>query len=177
MKTRSETIRNRRGYSLIEMVVVIGAVTVVLSLCGMILHGLLKLDKSGRAQLDDAATIGRISRQFRADVRDASSAEILKAGDKPSGLKIVRDGATISYAVDGRRLIRVASTKDGKPRNRESYRVDRIGPVVFEAVPPTVQLTFLRAPSEPKHLPHPAIRIVGELGKDLRLGQPSETTP
>ena len=53
------------------MVLAIGAVAIVLGLCGGLLHVLLRLDRTGRAHLVETATIGRLARQFRKDVHAA----------------------------------------------------------------------------------------------------------
>ena len=177
MNIRIATRSNRRGYSLIEMVVVVGAVTIILSLCGLVLHGMLRLDRTGRGALDDAATIGRLARQFREDVREATTAEVTKAKDKPPGLKVVATDKTIVYQIEGIRLLRIESTLEGKPRRREGFRIDRLGPVTFEVGPPIVNMTLLRTPNSQGNLPRPAIRVVAELGKDRLIARLAENQP
>ena len=95
------TARRRRfprGYSLVEMVLVIGGLSIILGLCGSLLHTLLRLDRSGRESINDSTTLGRLARQFRRDVRSSHAA---KPGD-PGSLELTRpDGPSVSY--QGRR--------------------------------------------------------------------------
>lgn len=177
MITRHTARRHRRGYSLIETVVVVGAVTIVLSLCGLILHGMLRLDRAGRGQFDDSATIGRLSRQFREDVHAAATVETPVSKNVPRMLTLKRDNLAIEYRAEGPWLTRTERGDDGKARNREGYRVDRIGPVKFVVKRPLVNLTLDRMPEKTVGFPHPAIRIDAELGKDALLGQPVEAKP
>ena len=55
------------GFTLIETVLVVGAISVILGLCGGLLHVMLRLDRAGRAHLVETATVGRLARQFRQD--------------------------------------------------------------------------------------------------------------
>ena len=53
---------DRPGYSLIEMVLGDGGMTIIIVLCGVLLHTLLRLDRGGRESLNDTATIARLAR-------------------------------------------------------------------------------------------------------------------
>ncbi len=168
----------RRGYSLIEMVVVVGAVTTVLSMCGLVLHAIMRLDRSGRRGFDDAATVGRLAQQFRQDVRSASSAEASAASDTKLQLNMkFPDKQTVTYALDGIKLIRTEKQEDGKVLDREGYRVDRIGPVGFETKGSWVRLKLSRASENGTALPKPPIQVEAKLGKDHAFSTLKEVKP
>ena len=168
MRTRVQHRKTRRrGYSLIEMVVVVGAVTIVLSMCGLTLHALMRLDRSGRRGFDDASTVARLARQFRKDVRSASAAKTNAADDEKSRLDMnIHDKQTVTYALEGIKLIRTEKQADGKVLNREGYRVDRIGPVGFEMKGSWVRLKLERMSANGAALPKPPIAVEARLGKD-----------
>ncbi len=169
---------SRRGYSLIEMVVVVGAVTIVLSMCGLVLHAIMRLDRSGRRGFDDAATVGRLARQFRRDVRSASSAKTSAAKDTKSQLDLkFHDKQTVTYALEGIKLIRTEKQEDGKILNREGFRVDRIGPLRFETEGTWVRLKLKRTSENGAMLPKPPIQVEARLGKDDAFSTLTEVKP
>lgn len=166
--------RPSRGYSLIEMVLVIGAVSVVLGVCATTLIGLFRIDRAGRAAVNDATTLARLARQFRQDVRAAGGAKRLD--DKPdrTGLELTRaDGESVVYRVEGKRLVREDRRGD-RVGARESYATERLGPVAFGVEEPRVWATLSRRPGEGRALPKPEVRVEARLGKDRELAEPAE---
>jgi hypothetical protein len=152
----------RRGYALIEMVLVIGGLTIILSLCGGLLHTLLRLDRAGRDSLSDATTLARLARQFRQDVRASREA---KPGG-PGSLELTRpDGPSVSYRIEAGRLLREEREK-GAVRRRESYGVTRLGPVAFDADGSIVRLMLEKRPAGPVALARPAVMVEAALDKD-----------
>jgi hypothetical protein len=96
-----------RGYALIEMVLAIGAVAIVLGLCGGLLHVLLRLDRTGRAHLVETATIGRLARQFRNDVHAAREAKAGGDGGAAANLDLaLPEDRKIVYEAHDRALVR-----------------------------------------------------------------------
>ena len=98
----------RRAFSLIEMVLAIGAVAIVLGLCAGLLHVLLRLDRTGRDHVVETATIGRLARQLRQDVHAAREARAGADDGSAAKLELVlsRD-RTIVYEARSRALARV----------------------------------------------------------------------
>jgi len=158
----------RRGASLIELVVIVGSVAVVLGLCAVLIHGLLKLDRSGRAAVDDTTTLARLARRFRQDVRAAAKA----APDTPTQLVLTGGGGgTVSYHLDGSRLLR--EVRNGETlRGREGYHVGRLGPVSFDAADGLVRLRLAR--SHGAGLARPPVGVEAVLGKDRLLSNATE---
>jgi len=180
MNIRNASRRERRGYSLIETVVVVGAVTIVLSLCGLVLHGMLRLDRSGRKEFDDTGTITRLARQFREDIHAGRSAEIIRETDTQKGLKVVGENRIIIYTIDGTHLHRVEQNGKGEPLGREAYRVDRLGEIHFEESNEgisSIRLKFIGDRAR-TNLPHRSdLGIIAKLGKDHPPGQRLENKP
>jgi prepilin-type N-terminal cleavage/methylation domain-containing protein len=61
----------RRGYTLIEMLVVITVSTVLLSVAVGVLHVLSRAERSGREHGNRATIVARLADQFRSDVHAA----------------------------------------------------------------------------------------------------------
>jgi len=158
---------------LIEMVLVVGATSIVLGVCASTLVGLFRIDRAGRTAVNDATTLSRLARQFRQDVRAAGGAKRL--GDRPTkaGLELTRaDGETVVYRVDGNRLVREDRRGD-QVGARESYATERLGPVAFGVEGVRVWATLSRRPSEGRALPKPEVRVEARLGKDRELSEPA----
>jgi hypothetical protein len=157
---------SRGGYSLIEVVLVVGAVSIVIGLCGTLLHGLLRLDRAGRSFVSDTSVMARLAHQFRDDVRSAGAVKSTATG---AAIELtLADDMVVQYQVEGGRLLRLERRKETEKR-RESYAVERLGPVAFVASGRTVGLILGRHPSGARGPDRPEVRIVARLGKDREL--------
>jgi type II secretory pathway component PulJ len=177
MTTSRARHAQRRGYSLVEMVLVIGSLSIILSLCGMLLHTLLRLDRSGRESLTAASALNRLARQFRNDVRAADSASPRRDGfelSRPGGPRVV-------YHPEGNRLVREEIDGNGNGdgdrgavRRREAYSIGRYGRAAFRVDGRRVRLMF--EPGEgPAARTRPSPEIEARLGKDRDTPAPVET--
>ena len=152
----------RRGFTLMEMVLVIGSVTVVLGICGSLLHMLLRLDRSGRESLGDTVTLTRLARQFRQDVRAARGVDL----GKDQQLELTRgDGPPIIYHLDKDRLLREERNGDDV-RRREAYSLTRLGPLRFESDGSWIRLILSRRPEHPTAMVRPAVVVEARLDKE-----------
>jgi prepilin-type N-terminal cleavage/methylation domain-containing protein len=61
----------RRGYSLIEMLVVLTVGTVIVGISVAMLHSLLRAEQTGRDRVPQAGILARLAEQFRGDVAAA----------------------------------------------------------------------------------------------------------
>ncbi len=124
----------RRGFSLVEMVVVISAMAVILGMCVGLIHALLTLDRIGRAHLAEVAARGRLARQFRQDVRAASRAEPVRDRDgRAAALRLDRpDGPPVEYRAGPGRLDRDERPAGDAPVRRETFRLRATGAARFE---------------------------------------------
>lgn len=158
------SVHRPRGYSLIEVVLVIGGVAIVLGITGGLLHSLLRLDRAGRIALNDTTAIARLARQFRQDVRRSDTAKSVASGLELDG----RNGPPIAYRVDGNRLLREEGKK-GAVEAREGYPLDRLGPVGFEVDGGRVRLVMARGSGKTVSVDRREIRVEARLGKDQTL--------
>jgi hypothetical protein len=160
--------------SLIETVVVVGCLTMILSLCGLFLHALLRLDRAGRSALAESSSVSRLARQFRQDVREAASAR--PAGDRgeagaPEIAITLADGATVRYSNEADRVIRT-ETAGGKTRRREGYEFRSLGPASFAVDGPTARLSLARrADPSGNEAARPGYRFEARVGKHTGLAR------
>ena len=167
MRARVES--PRRGASLVEMILIIGSMTIIFAVCGVFLHLLLRVDRSGRAALTEAVTVSRLGRQFRDDVRAASAAKPVegKAGS-PGGLGLTLPGGrAVAYTNVPGFLERVESAGD-KFTRREGYRLDPTAAATFAVEGDLAVLTVGRKKDDAGKSAV-SYRVVATLGKDLAL--------
>lgn len=138
MNSRSPACR--RGYSLVELVVVISVGSVIGTTAILLLGTLLAADRGARGHLQESASLSRLSRQFRADVAAADDATIempsATKGDSPerSSLRLMLHGAggeTITYVGEPGRALRKAQGESG-PNRQESYALPEPFALTFE---------------------------------------------
>jgi type II secretory pathway component PulJ len=120
----------RRGFALIECLVLITVMATLLGLCAGTIHLLLQLDRSGRDASEQAADLARLARDFRADAHAAARV------DPPgrSALNVVlSDGGwrTVEYAVRPGDILRTVRDGDEIGR-RETYRRPARAPARIE---------------------------------------------
>ncbi len=74
MKLR--VVKSRRGVSLTEMLVLMSSCTMILTLCTVLLHRVMRVEIDSRAFVDAERTSERLGHQFRQDVHQATAAEM-----------------------------------------------------------------------------------------------------
>lgn len=122
---------SRRGITIIETLVLMTVVAAMLGLSALLLQLLLRLDGDGKARVDDAATLARLSRQFRQDAHAAASASpIRQRGAEPAALRLESaPRRVIEYqAGNGGVIVRLESNGGAQGR-RETYRLALGGPI------------------------------------------------
>ncbi len=132
---------NRRGISLIELMVVMTGVAVILGLCAVTIQALLRVNADAQARLNASATFARLASQFREDVHACDEVQF-PAGSNAGGgpgdakasarLRLTREPRiVIEYEASPGRVARVESTS-GTVSRHESYRIGKGNVVVFE---------------------------------------------
>ena len=101
----------RRGYSLVEMLVVMTLMAVVMSSIALVLHGLHRAERRLHDDVDFDRTLQRLATQFRVDAHAARGAgEIADDDDSQSALTLeMPDEKTVTYSIEPggvRRLVR-----------------------------------------------------------------------
>jgi type II secretory pathway component PulJ len=173
MKTR------RRGFSLVELLLVISSLTVLLGICVGLIHSLLRLDRIARTNLAESATIGRLARQFRQDVH---AAERIDEPVRNESLRLELPARrTIEYASRSGQLTRTLR-RSGEDEGREVYHLAARGTPRFESIRRKGQailtMIFEGKKGGPRSPFRREIRIDATLGRDERLaGTSKEATP
>ncbi len=163
--------RHRRGWALIECLVLISVMTVLLGLCAGTIRLLMQLDRAGRAARDQAADVRRLSADFRADVHASTSTTPPPEGGDRLVLPLPA-GRTAEYL--GRATTIVRTIREGeRVRRVESYRRPPRSTLRFEVAKgnPRPLATLILGPepggdSEPLRR---GCRVEAELGKDHRF--------
>ncbi len=178
---RSGSNRSRRGYTLIEMLLVITGLAIVFGICVGMIHLLIRLDRGSRVRLAETTTIARLARQFRQDVHAAAAVRrIAGKDDAREGVELtLPEGRKVEYVREGDRLLRFDQSK-AKALVQEAYRLpSRTRPKfeVREETDRTWALLILPPNPDAKDIVAPRSVIVKAwVGKHARLGQREEVT-
>jgi prepilin-type N-terminal cleavage/methylation domain-containing protein len=162
----------RRGYSLIEMVVVMTVGATMLGIAVTLLGALMQAERTGRAHIGQNGVFNRLADQFRRDVHAADGPVVAaksKAGQPAWRFDMVK-GRSVWYI----------------PGDEEIVREERIGHILVrrescslpedccatittdaKASPPIVRLTI--APTDASLRPGHEIRIDAVPGRDHRF--------
>lgn len=107
---------NRRGKSLVELLVVISMLGVILGTAGTVIYRLMRTERAVEADLIWHRSVTAFAEQFRADVHAASMAEVINDG---TGLTLGLPTGTVTYSVNARGINRKAPSADGQPQHEE----------------------------------------------------------
>jgi prepilin-type N-terminal cleavage/methylation domain-containing protein len=114
---------SRRGYSLTELLVVMGLTSVVLTVGLGMVHRVMHEYRSADREIAMHRVAQRLSTTLRADVHLASRAKLIQAGDT-GGQRLVLNQPgenVVTYAVRENVLERT-SVREGEPTHRDSFR-------------------------------------------------------
>jgi len=127
---------NRRGYSLIEMVVVLTSLVFMLGVCSVLLHGLMRLDRAERSQRLIAVDRDRLARQFRRDVH-AAIRSIPAADDERQNEEVLEltlpEGEQIFYRAEPGRVVRSRKSPESHVSGKEVYQIATGTQLAFSA--------------------------------------------
>jgi hypothetical protein len=146
-------MNSRRAASIVELLVIMSACTVVLTLCGVLLQRAMHIQMRSRARADVERSALRLSDQFRRDVHQARAAQTGNA-DPGNGpflqLQFVGE-QTVEYSHLAGTVRRVLA-KNGQPLSREEFVFTPDSEVVIreDGSPPRLLLTIT---AEPKEMP------------------------
>jgi type II secretory pathway pseudopilin PulG len=164
--------RARRGFTLVELLVVMGGVLITLGVCTILLQSLLRLDRAARGHLAETTAVSRLARQFRQDVRASTRAE---AKPDAAQLMLALPGEElVEYEARPGTLLRVERKGDQVVR-REAYRIHRGSMPRFATEGENNQLQVSLVLANVEEIPAPgsgpsrAIRIEARLNRDGQL--------
>lgn len=170
----------RRGYALIELLVVLTVASVMLTLCAGMVHLLLKLDRSGRSASETATDLARLARDFRADAHAAGpiAPPVAPPVGSADRLALTLDsGKTVEYQVRPLDVLRTLREGD-KVRRYETYRRPSRSSVAIEVraegTKPFASLVVDRPADGRDNSLYRDYRIEAELGKDRRINPRAE---
>jgi hypothetical protein len=173
----------RRAASLLELLLVMSACTVVLTMTGVLLNRAMRIQIQSRAQESAERAALRLSRQFRDDVHRGRLIPADKPGqDKKALLRLqFADGRTVEYSRDSGGVLRLESG-GSRPAWREEFSLSSASMLTIEqrTQPARLALTVESKPIEPApgdakppaSMNALAVSLYAEavIGRDLRFG-------
>ena len=114
----------RRGWTLIEMLVVMMCLTVLLSLIASVMWAVFRVQEAATSSFENLQSEARLADRFRADVAGARESPELVADFKADPLCLLlrgEDGALIVYRLVQGRVDRTVMRPDGS--ETDSFRV------------------------------------------------------
>lgn len=159
--------RPLRGVSLIELLVVIGASAILLSLAAVAFTRFLQVRTRGQEHLERTVQAARLAEQFRRDVWAASKATI--ADDAGGELTLNADDRQVTYRIDQQRIVR-QELQQGKRKAGDSFLLPGVLPLRLQSDGAKVSIALAAdiriEPEQPAHgLPW---SIIATLGRDRR---------
>jgi hypothetical protein len=165
--------RSARGYSLIEMLLVMTGLALLFGVSVGTIHMLLRLDRGNRARLGETATVSRLARQFRHDVHAATSAQ----RDGKGLVFRLLDGRNVEYVTEGGRLMRVEA-RAAETVGREVFRMPSRGSTTWDVREDggrSWAIMVLEPAAHAKDIVPPRpVRIEALVGKEARLAHREE---
>jgi prepilin-type N-terminal cleavage/methylation domain-containing protein len=167
--------RRLRGFTLIEMIVVISTLATLLGITTAILFQMFRVDQSERARVVAASNLERLARAFRIDAHASTG-----PADRTDARLVLpmADGRSIEYLVRELDVLRTVR-RAGKTEGFEIYRRPPATLARFESTRdgprPFVAIVFTLDPAaKPKRPGDPAYRdyrIEAAPGRDARLAR------
>ena len=114
--------RKKRGVSLVELLVVMSAATVILTMSTTLIHRLMRTQSRARLVADGERSSLRLSESFRNDVHRARSSRIDQT-NLPDDVLVrlqLTDGTSVEYGQENAKILRVAR-ESGKVVAREEF--------------------------------------------------------
>jgi prepilin-type N-terminal cleavage/methylation domain-containing protein len=107
--------QRRRGFTLVELLIVIAVASVVIALVGVCLSEMYRSERGIRRVLTQQAGMQRLALQFRTDAHEAKTATVTvpNNGTEADGLQLTTgDGRTIAYRADAQAVERTVRKGD-----------------------------------------------------------------
>ena len=120
-------MQQRRGVTLVEMLVVISTMSVIMALGITTIFLMMRAEGSGAKALVDSMTYARMANSFRQDVHAARDIQLVAdAPDKPNSLRLrLSQTEQVTYQIDDENVIRITKTND-KVDHLEQFRLPNV---------------------------------------------------
>jgi prepilin-type N-terminal cleavage/methylation domain-containing protein len=175
----------RRGFTLIELIVVIAAVAVIMSAAGVLMHFVLQMDTEVHLRTRTVTTVGRLAEQFRRDVHQARGEPVIAANHRAVELHLP-GGKTVKWRTDeAGGLVRTEQARGGAgvppadrsagvpPANREdSFTLPKGTTAALELQPQGARIVTIRI--ESPGTGGPSLVIEALASRDERLAAEEE---
>jgi hypothetical protein len=147
----------RRGISLMELMVVMSAASMIITTSALVLHKMMRAQEQTRYFFENERAVERLARQFRRDVHDASDVEIdveateieAEGGDGSLIALIRYDDRAIAYVRTLAGIVRTVHPGEGTPA-RETFALAPFARLTIEeeSMPRTLTLTIASSPAD-----------------------------
>ena len=168
----------RRGFTLLEVLIVVTGVAALLGVCAVSIQLLLRLSADSQSRLAAAMAIDRLARQLRADVHGCETAQL--AGDDktpelaPSLRLSIEPGHEVTYSPRGESVLRTES-RAGKAVRHEEFVFGRSRnarfDVRFDSPRRWVVLVLSRGHERNRTDPPRPFEVIALAGKDRAVGR------
>ncbi|MBN2475805.1 MAG: prepilin-type N-terminal cleavage/methylation domain-containing protein [Pirellulales bacterium] len=170
-------MRHRHGYMLVELLTAMTIGSVLLAVATGLLLTVLRIDRAARERAGQRIALGRLSEQFRRDVRAATA---MARPDAPEGAEFLREpDHTVTYQAEDGYLVRT-ERRDGAVRQQEAFRLPSGTTALMETrddvEPAIVSLRIVDHPAtesanaqSAKPLARPTVRVDAALARDHRF--------
>jgi hypothetical protein len=175
-------MKHRRAVSMVELLLVLSASTVLLTLTGMLLQRSMRIHMQSRARVNTERTVLRLSTQFRQDVHQARTAVTRDASGKDELLRLeLANGRAAIYSRSEGNVLRLESG-GGKPVWREAFVLPASSTLTIDEKnePPRLILTVSNVVSSNatgdsmqlagRSFIPVSLHAVAVIGRDLRVG-------
>jgi hypothetical protein len=147
----------RRGISLMELMVVMSAASMIITTSALVLHKMMRVQEQTRYFFENERAVERLARQFRRDVHDADDVEVdaeaseIEAQDGDGSLiALIRcDDRAISYVRTAAGIVRTVHPGEGSPAH-ETFTLAPLARLTIEeeSAPRTLTLTITSSPAD-----------------------------
>lgn len=175
---RKPNFHNRRGVSLVEMMVVIAVTTVITTLGATLIATLMRSEGDGARSLARSTNLARLARDFRRDVRASSDAQFVSAEPEqpPEMVLQLAADATVVYRLQDDAVVRL-ERRDGENVALETYPLPEGERRFDQADDDRLLALVYRRPAAIRsaggsRIPHHDFHIEAALGRDLRFAPP-----
>jgi hypothetical protein len=177
-------IHSRRAVSMIELLIVMSACTIVLTLSSVLVVRAMRTHAQSRVNCDAERNALRLSSQFRRDVHAAESAVAennAQRGDFFLSMQLTED-QQVEYSIVGGTVLRLMSL-DGKSTAREEFAFPAGSKLTIRELesPRRIALTIVNQPTfdkAPEGIPRAiALAVPLSLDVEANLGRDRRLTP
>ena len=117
--------RRRRGFSLVELMIVMTIASVSIGLVGVCLQGLYRAEQRTRQQMTRRAALTQLGLRFRSDAHEAARVELAEQAKPEDTVGLVltaQAGHTVTYHADGGQVERTVQ-RGGQVVHHDAFRL------------------------------------------------------